>query len=155
MRDRIRTSISALLVGVALAGCGGGGSVTPSLHAPGTPNLSTVRDDWPMYAHDAHHTSASVASITGALKVVWRYDPQAIAGDTFSTSFNSVASVSGAYLHWDQFGSGVFSGGPSYDGISTSGQRLWSYCEHKDFDEGHWVCVFHSNVVFEDYCQQF
>jgi hypothetical protein len=108
-----------------------------------------------MYAHDAHHTSTSVASITGALKVAWRYDPQAIAGDTFSTTFNSVATVSGVYVHWDQFGTGVFSGGPSYDGISTSGQRLWSYCEHKDYDLGHWVSVFHNNVVFEDDGQQF
>ncbi|MDQ6766788.1 MAG: PQQ-binding-like beta-propeller repeat protein [Candidatus Eremiobacteraeota bacterium] len=147
--------MSALLVGVALAGCGGGGSVTPALHGPGTPNGSTVRDDWAMYAHDARHTSTSVASIGGALKVAWRYDPQPITGDNFSSSFNAIATVSGVYLHWDQFGSGVFSGGPSYDGISISGQRLWSYCEHKDFDEGHWVSVFHSNVVFEDDGQQF
>jgi len=155
MRDRIRIAISALLVGLALAGCGGGGSVTPSLHGPGSQNVSTVRDDWPMYGHDARHTSVSVASISGSLKVAWRYDPQPIAGDSFGSSFNSIASVSGVYVHWDQYGSGVFSGGPSYDGISISGQRLWSYCEHRDFDEGHWASVFHSNVVFEDDGQGF
>jgi hypothetical protein len=155
MQHRVRAVMSALLIGVALAGCGGGGSVTPTLHGPGTQNSATVRDDWPMYAHDARHTSTSVASINGALKVAWRYDPQPITGDTFGTSFNAVATVNGAYTHWDQFGSGVFSGGPSYDGISISGQRLWSYCEHKDFDEGHWASVFHSNVVFEDDGQEF
>jgi hypothetical protein len=154
MQHRIYTAMSALLLGVALAGCGGGGSVAPSVH-PGGQNLSTMRDDWPMYAHDARHTSASVASISGSLKAAWRYDPQPIAGDSFGTSFNAVATVSGVYTHWDQFGVGVFSGGPSYDGISIAGQRLWSYCEHKDFDEGHWVSVFHSNVVFEDDGQQF
>jgi len=147
--------LSALLVALGLAGCGGGGSVTPSLHGPGSQNVSTVRDDWPMYAHDARHTSVSIASISGSLKVAWRYDPQPIAGDTFGSSFNSIATVNGVYAHWDQYGSGVFSGGPSYDGISISGQRLWSYCEHRDFDEGHWVSVFHSNVVFEDDGQQF
>jgi len=155
MQDRMRVAISALLIGMVLTGCGGGASVTPTLHAPNNQNGSTVRDDWPMYAHDARHTSTSLASINGALKVAWRYDPQPIAGDNFGSSFNSIATVGGVYLHWDQFGSGVFSGGPSIDGVSISGQRMWSYVEHRDFDEGHWASVFHSNVVFEDDGQGF
>src|SRR5579864_2071436 len=120
MQGRVRNAISVLLIGIAMAvaGCGGGGSVAPGLRTPGTQPSPTVRDDWPMYAHDAHHTSTSLASITGGLKVAWRYDPQPITGDSFGSAFNAIATVSGVYLHWDQFGSGVFSGGPSFDGVS-------------------------------------
>jgi hypothetical protein len=108
-----------------------------------------------MYAHDAHHTSASSASLSGPLQVSWRFDPQPISGDTFSTTDNAVATVMGVYVHWEQYGSTVFAGGPSFDGISPTGHGLWTYCEHRDYDEGHWPSLFGSAVVFEDDGQQF
>lgn len=145
----------ATLVALALASCGGGGSALPTNNAPANQSHPTVRDDWPMYAHDARHTSASAASVSGPLAVAWRYDPQPISGDSFSSTFNAVASINGAYLHWEQSGSGVFSGGPSFDAISAAGQRRWSFVEHKDYDEGHWLSIFGNNVVFNDDGQGF
>lgn len=139
-----------------ISGCGGGGGSSTTPPVGGGGHASTLsRDAWPMYAHDARHTSASSASLTGALHAVWRYDPQPISGDHFSMVDNAVATVSGVYMHWEQYGSTVFAGGPSFDSISPSGQSLWSYCEHKDYDEGHWTSVFNNALVFEDDGQQF
>ena len=128
--------------------------MTPPVGVNGQ-SAGRTRDDWPMYAHDTHHTSASSASLTGPLQVAWRYNPQPISGDTFSTTDNEVATVMGVYVHWEQYGSTVFAGGPSFDGISPAGHGVWTYCEHRDYDEGHWPTVFGSAVVFEDDGQQF
>lgn len=121
----------------------------------GQQTSSKVRDDWPMFAHDARHSSASVASISGGLRTAWRYNPQPIAGNSFDIAYNAVATVNGVFVHWQQSGSGVFSGGPSVDGVSPSGQSLWSFCEHKDYDEAHWLSVYNSDVVFNDDGQGF
>jgi hypothetical protein len=108
-----------------------------------------------MLDHDARHSSASAASISRGLQVAWRYDPQAISGDTFGNVKNAIATLTGIYVHWQQFGKTVFAGGPSFDGVSPAGQMIWSYCEHKDYDEGHWLSLFGGNVVFNDDGQGF
>ncbi|MBV8170517.1 MAG: PQQ-binding-like beta-propeller repeat protein [Candidatus Eremiobacteraeota bacterium] len=36
------------------------------------------------------------------------------------------------------------------DGLSTTGQHQWSYVEHRDYEEGHWLSVFGSGVVLQD-----
>ncbi|MEO6835073.1 MAG: hypothetical protein ABI231_04095, partial [Candidatus Tumulicola sp.] len=103
-----------------------------------------------MYGHDARHSSASVASIPGSLKVAWRYNPVPLSGNTFGGVFSAIATISGVYAHWDQYGTTVFAGGPSVDGLSTSGAHMWTFVEHRDYDEGHWLSLFNNDVVFED-----
>ena len=135
-----------------MGGCGGAGTVPGNGRPPGGgPPPVPVRDDWPMYAHDARHTSASVASINGALKVAWRYNPTPLASNTFGFVYGEVASTTaGVYVHYDQHGATVFAGGPSVDGVARSGAGMWSYVEHRDYDEGHWPSIFGSGIVFED-----
>ena len=138
----------ALAFGVALAACKGGGAIPgagpPPVHGP------PVRDDWPMFAHDARHTSASAANIPGALRVVWRYDPQAATGDTFSSVYNAIATVNGVYVHWFQSAPTILGAGPSLDAVSTTGARTWTWIAKRDFDEGHWSSIFNNGVVFQD-----
>lgn len=147
-------AIALLGCGIAAAaiGCGGSGAVPGHGLPPGsTPPPAPVRDDWPMYAHDARHTSASAASIPGALKVAWRYDPQPLSGNSFGGMFGEVAtSTGGVYVHFSQYGATVFAGGPSVDGVSTSGAKTWDYVEHRDYDEGHWPSIFNGGVVLQD-----
>lgn len=103
-----------------------------------------------MYGHDSRHTSASQADVNGPFQVLWRYDPQAASGDTFYMTYNAVAITTGVYVHWFQSGATILSAGPSVDAVSVGGARSWTFVAKKDYDLGHWLSVFNSNVVFQD-----
>lgn len=151
MGNAVYRAIAGASFVMLLAACGGAGSV-PGSHSPpgGGPPPAPVRDDWAMYGHDARHTSASVANIPGSLKVVWRYDPQAAAGNTFATVYNAIATVNGVYVHWFQSAPTILGAGPSVDGLSTAGGHMWTFIEKRDFDEGHWMSIFNNDVLYED-----
>lgn len=139
----------SIALAAALVACKGASAI-PGAPQPGKTAVPSVRDDWPMYGHDALHTSASVASISGPLKVAWRYDPQAGATFTFSQAFSTVATISGAYVHWFQSAPTILGAGPSVDGVSVAGQRTWTFVEHRDYDEGHWLSIFSGDIVLDD-----
>lgn len=147
---RARKLLVATLTAAMLAACSGGGALAPSSPGGHTATPVPVHDDWPMYAHDGRHTSASAASISGPLKVAWRYDPQAAAGDTFAQTYNAVATTSGVYVHWFQSNPKILGAGPSVDSISNGGQRTWTFVELRDYDEGHWLSIFNGSVVLDD-----
>ncbi len=141
----------ALGIAASGGGCGGSSSVMSGNGGSGTPTpVPSIRDDWPMYGHDARHTSASVGSIAGSLKVAWRYNPVAAPSDTFSTVYNAVGTISGVYVHWFQSGVSILSAGPSVDAVSTGGGRTWTFVELRDYDEGHWLSIFNNGVVLQD-----
>jgi len=145
-----------VVASILLAACGGAGSVPGGGSHPGqTPPGKPVLDNWVTFAHDAKHTSASAASLTGSLKQAWRYNPVPLSGNTFGSMFCAIATTAGVYTHWSQYGTTVFAGGPSYDGLSTSGAHLWTYVEHRDYDEGHWLSIFNNEVVYQDDQQGF
>ena len=148
---RIALAAVAIALGVTLVSCGGAGTVPGGSHGPGpTPRPVSKLDNWVMYGHDGQHTSASDASITGGLKQAWRYNPVPLSGNTFGGMFSAVGTTAGVYVHYSQYGSTVFAGGPSVDGVSPTGARVWSYVEHRDYDEGHWLSVFGTGVVLQD-----
>jgi len=144
----VRAAIGLLFAGTLLS-CGGGGA-TPAVPQPSRRPVANVADNWIMYGHDSRHTSASQASVNGPLQTMWRYDPQAATGDTFSSTYNAVAAIGGVYVHWFQSAPTILGAGPSVDGVSVGGLRIWSFVAKKDFDEGHWLSIFGNNVVFQD-----
>lgn len=122
----------------------------PGSHGgPGPPPAPTL-DNWIMFAHDARHTSGCAASIPGGLKQAWRYNPVPLSGNTFGSMFSAIATTTGVYARWSQYGSTVFAGGPSADALTTSGALMWDYVEHRDYDEGHWLSFFNGGVVIQD-----
>ncbi|MDQ6780115.1 MAG: PQQ-like beta-propeller repeat protein [Candidatus Eremiobacteraeota bacterium] len=143
---------SGVLLAFVLTACGGGGGggATPGLPPASHGPIANVVDNWIMYGHDSRHTSASRANVNGRFQVMWRYDPQAASGDTFSALYNAVAMTTGVYVHWFQSGASILSAGPSVDGISVNGARTWTFVAKKDYDLGHWLSVFNSDVVFQD-----
>lgn len=149
----LRYALFSIVVATILVACTGAGSM-PGVHPPPggspTPPPPPVRDDWAMYGHDARHSSASAASINGPLKVAWRYNPQAAAGNTFASVYNAIATINGVYFHWFQSAPTILGAGPSVDGLSISGGHMWTFIEKRDFDEGHWLSFFNNNVVYED-----
>jgi hypothetical protein len=149
---RTAMAVGALVLGLTLDSCAGAGSV-PGGGSHGTgPTAQPVSklDNWVMYGHDGKHTSASDASITGGLKQAWRYNPVPLSGNTFGGMFSVVGTTAGVYMHYSQYGPTVFAGGPSVDAVSPTGELVWSYVEHRDYDEGHWLSVIGTGVVLQD-----
>jgi hypothetical protein len=148
---RIGVILGAVALLLGLASCTGGGTIPGGgSHGGHTPPPVSKLDNWIMFAHDPQHTSASAASINGGLKQVWRYNPIPLAGNTFGGMYNAIATTTSVYTRWSQFGTHVFDGGPSSDGLTTSGALMWDYVEHRDFEEGHWLSAFSGGVVFQD-----
>jgi len=149
---RTALAVAAIALGLALDSCTGGGSVPAGgSHGTGpTPPPVSKLDNWVMYGHDGQHTSASDASITGGLKQAWRYNPVPLTGNTFGGLLNAIGTTAGVYVHYSQYGPTVFAGGPSVDAVSPTGALVWSYVEHRDYEEGHWLSVFGTGVVLQD-----
>lgn len=148
---RVVTIVSACALAIALASCTGAGTV-PGPHGGGGPTPPPVPtlDNWIMYGHDGRHTSTSAANIPGSLKQAWTYTPVPLAGNTFNGILNAIATTTGVYVHYAQSGPTVFAGGPSVDGLTTGGSRMWAYVEHRDADFDHWLAAFNGGVVLQD-----
>ncbi|MBV8222455.1 MAG: hypothetical protein JO293_03780, partial [Candidatus Eremiobacteraeota bacterium] len=137
--------------GLVLSSCTGAGTVAgPGRNVGPTVPPAHTLDNWVMYGHDSRHTSASAANVTGTLTQKWRYVPVPLAGNTFGGMSSAIATTTGVYAHYSQYGATVFAGGPSMDGLSTAGTKQWSYCEHRDYEENHWLSAIGSGVVLQD-----
>ncbi|MEP6691654.1 MAG: Ig-like domain-containing protein [Gemmatimonadaceae bacterium] len=125
--------------------------VSPSVTFSETSAWSTVRDDWPTYGHDAARTSASAqASMPGALRVVWRYQPAGVAGHALLNVTNALATGDGVFLQMALASGYGYGLSPAVDKVSLAGAKVWTYNMGTDADFGNWGAVWGNRFVMND-----
>lgn len=106
-----------------------------------------VRDDWPMYGHDARRTSASLGSVTGPLSLAWSYVPQGTSGHALSSVESAIATTDGIFVRTSldaHYGYGL---SPAVDRVSPAGQHVWTYDMATDADFGDWGALMSEAYV--------
>lgn len=128
--------VSTLERGKALAHAAElGKTVTISLRCP--------LDTWPVYAHDARRTGATLGCCKGPLTPLWRFEPPP-KPPRLSRVHHAVVTGDAVYA------SGVIGESPSVFALSLDGKPLWTFDSHVDITRHEWPSFVLDLVVLND-----
>jgi len=98
---------------------------------------------WPVYAHDARRTGATLGCCTGPLTPLWRFAPPP-KPPREARLHHAVVSKDAVYA------SGILGESPSVFALSLQGQPLWTFDSHVDITRHEWPSFVLDRVILND-----